>query len=149
MKSFTVMNGPNLNLLGKREPEVYGKRSAEDLSAYLERLGKEQDCRIEEKQSNHEGELIDWIHEAEAGCDGVVLNAGALTHYSYAIRDAISSVTVPVIEVHLSNIHARESFRHQSVLSPVVAGQIVGFGFLGYQLALQALLDITAANKRR
>lgn len=143
MKSLTVINGPNLNLLGVREPEIYGQRTAKDLTSFLDQLGKGYDCRIEEKQSNYEGEIIGWIHEAQTDADGVVLNAGAFTHYSYAIRDAIGSVAVPVIEVHLSNIHARESFRHQSVLSPVVDGQIVGFGFLGYELAVHALLEIT------
>lgn len=143
MKSLTVINGPNLNLLGVREPDVYGNRSAQDLTAFLNQLGARHECRIEEKQSNYEGEIIGWIHQAETDADGVVLNAGALTHYSYAIRDAIGSVTVPVIEVHLSNIHARESFRHQSVISAVVKGQIVGLGFLGYELAVHALLEIT------
>lgn len=143
MKTFTVMNGPNLNRLGAREPDIYGKRTSEDLTTELEQLADQHQCRIELKQSNHEGEIIDWLHEAETSTDGVVVNAGAFTHYSYAIRDAIGSISIPVIEVHLSNIHARETFRHQSVISPVVSGQIVGLGFLGYTLAVQALLTIT------
>ncbi|HEU5141171.1 MAG TPA: type II 3-dehydroquinate dehydratase [Bacillales bacterium] len=143
MKSFVVINGPNLNRLGIREPDIYGKRTLADLETSLHELAARQSCRIEQKQSNHEGQIIDWIQEASDSVDGMILNAGAFTHYSYAIRDAIASVSVPVIEVHISNIHEREAFRNKSVLSPVVSGQIVGFGFLGYRLAVQALLEMT------
>lgn len=143
MKSIKVINGPNLNLLGVREPDVYGSQTLENLTTELDTVAEQNNCRIQHVQSNDEGQIIDWIHEAEGKADGIVLNAGALTHYSYAIRDAIGSVSVPVVEVHISNIHARESFRAHSVLSPVVVGQIVGFGFLGYSLAVQALLART------
>jgi 3-dehydroquinate dehydratase-2 len=143
MKTFVVINGPNLNRLGKREPEIYGKQTLTQLEQELGAFAKQHTFHIECKQTNHEGTIIDWIHEADSGADGIVLNAGAFTHYSYAIRDAIESVSVPVIEVHLSNIHAREGFRHHSVLSPVVRGQIVGMGFTGYQLALQGLLNMS------
>lgn len=144
MQTFNVIDGPNLNRLGVREPEIYGERTAQDLTNDLGHYGAKLQCHIDHKQSNYEGELIGWIHESGAAVDGVILNAGALTHYSIALRDAIASVTIPVIEVHLSNIHARESFRHESVLSPVVSGQIVGFGFLGYELAVQALVKMTS-----
>ncbi|HEX6922559.1 MAG TPA: type II 3-dehydroquinate dehydratase [Bacillales bacterium] len=146
MKTFVVINGPNLNRLGIREPGIYGKQTLADLEASLQVLAGHQQFHIEQKQSNHEGQIIDWIQDA-ADSDGIVLNAGAFTHYSYAIRDAIGSVSVPVVEVHISNIHAREEFRHHSVLSPVVSGQIVGFGFLGYKLALQALVEMTGQDE--
>lgn len=142
MNTFFVINGPNLNRLGIREPGIYGKGTIAELGASLNRYAERFGCHIVQKQSNHEGEIIDWIHEAGDNADGIVLNAGAFTHYSYAIRDAIGSVSVPVIEVHISNVHAREEFRHHSVISPVVQGQIVGLGFSGYTLAVQALLDI-------
>ncbi|HET7579741.1 MAG TPA: type II 3-dehydroquinate dehydratase [Bacillales bacterium] len=145
MKTFIVINGPNLNRLGVREPDIYGSRTLADLQDSLDDLSAHYGCRIEQKQSNHEGTIIDWIHDAADHASGIVLNAGAFTHYSYAIRDAVGSVSVPVIEVHISNIHARETFRHHSVLSPVVNGQIVGLGFLGYTLAIQALLEITGS----
>ncbi|EIT84517.1 3-dehydroquinate dehydratase [Fictibacillus macauensis ZFHKF-1] len=140
MKRILVLNGPNLNRLGKREPGVYGH---EDLASLEERLlayGEERNVTVECRQSNHEGDLIDWIHEASDAWDGIVLNAGAFTHYSYAIRDAMASVNVPVIEVHISNIHAREAFRHHSVIAPVARGQIAGLGFKGYELGIEALL---------
>lgn len=143
MKTFIVINGPNLNLLGKREPGIYGKQTLAQLEQELAGFAKKLDIRIDCKQTNHEATLIDWIHAADSAADGIVLNAAAFTHYSYAIRDAIESVSVPVIEVHISNVHARESFRHQSVISPVVQGQIVGMGFTGYKLALQGLADLT------
>ena len=134
-----VLNGPNLNLLGSREPEIYGHDTldsiAEALSTQAEGLG----LRIDLRQSNHEGHLIDWLHEAGSrGCLAVILNAGAFTHSSIALHDAIKSITVPVIEVHLSNPHARERFRHKSWIAPVARGCISGFGARSYALALDA-----------
>lgn len=135
MKQLLVINGPNLNALGRREPDIYGTVSYADLVNRLTLLGKDNNCLIECVQSNHEGQIIDWLYEAEKRYDGVVLNAGAYTHYSYAIRDAIASIETGVIEVHLSNVHAREPFRAQSVIAPVTAGQISGLGIDGYELA--------------
>ncbi|MGI4856203.1 MAG: type II 3-dehydroquinate dehydratase [Janthinobacterium lividum] len=146
MKKIFVFNGPNLNLLGQREPAVYGHDTLADLEQRCRdegaRLGVAIDCR----QSNHEGQLVDWLHEAgravQAGeALGVVLNAAAYTHTSVALHDAIKGAAVPVIELHLSNVHAREAFRHHSYIAPVARGCIVGLGVRGYLLALQALLD--------
>lgn len=134
-----VLHGPNLNLLGKRETAVYGKLTYDQLNQRLINLGKELDLQVMVDQSNSEGTLIDRIHQAEGQFDAIVLNPGAYTHYSYALRDAIASVEVPVYEVHLSNIHAREAFRERSVTAPVCQGQIVGFGPLSYELALLAI----------
>ena len=134
-----VLHGPNLNLLGKRETAVYGKLTYDQLNQRLINLGKELDLQVMVDQSNSEGTLIDRIHQAEGQFDAIVLNTGAYTHYSYALRDAIASVEVPVYEVHLSNIHAREAFRERSVTAPVCQGQIVGFGPLSYELALLAI----------
>jgi 3-dehydroquinate dehydratase-2 len=142
LDKFIVINGPNLNRLGKREPHIYGSQTLADIEADLRSFALQRNIEIVCYQSNSEGHLIDWIHEADHSSNGVVLNAGAFTHYSYAIRDAIASVTVPVIEVHLSNIHARESFRHTSVIAPVTKGQIVGLGSLGYELGITALLKL-------
>ncbi|MGE6488454.1 type II 3-dehydroquinate dehydratase [Paenisporosarcina sp. NPDC076898] len=138
---FLCLNGPNLNRLGKREPAIYGYETLEDLEQMMKNRGKQSEVTVQCKQSNHEGELIDWLHDAEDDqIDGIIFNPGAYTHTSYAIRDAISSITVPVIEVHISNIHSRESFRHQSVLAPVCVGQICGLGIFGYTLALETFL---------
>jgi len=137
MPRVLVVNGPNLNLLGTREPEIYGTRTLQDLekeiTAEAGRLGLTVTCF----QSNSESALIDFIQRESAKADGLILNAGALSHYSYALRDAVSAVGITTVEVHISNIHAREEFRHRSVLSPVCVGQIVGLGFEGYRLALQ------------
>ncbi|MBD1378809.1 type II 3-dehydroquinate dehydratase [Metabacillus arenae] len=141
MPHFLVINGPNLNRLGLREPGVYGSKTLVDLEQDLFSLAEEYGFDMTCFQSNHEGDLIDSIHEAEDQYDGIVINPGAFTHYSYALRDAIASIALPVIEVHISNVHAREDFRHHSVTAPVTEGQIVGLGFFGYQLALLALLD--------
>lgn len=131
-----VLNGPNLNLLGQREPEVYGKETLADLERELSKYALSKSVELQFKQSNWEGQLIDWIHDAENHVDGIIINPGAFTHYSYAIRDAISSITKPVVEVHISNVHAREEFRKNSVVAPVCVGQITGFGLEGYWMAV-------------
>lgn len=142
MNKILLLNGPNLNLLGKREPDVYGSTTLKQLEAKIVALGKSNDTEVVCFQSNHEGEIIDKLHEAnEIGVNGIIFNPGAFTHYSYAIRDAIAGIQVPVIEVHISNVHSRETFRHTSVIAPVAAGQIVGLGMIGYELAFQALME--------
>lgn len=134
-----VLNGPNLNLLGTREPEIYGADTLDDIAERLDDQARTLGLAIDMRQSNHEGHLVDWLHEAnQAGAKAVILNAGAYTHTSIALRDAIKGIAVPVIEVHLSNPHARESFRHVSHVAPVARGSIAGFGAEGYALALDA-----------
>ena len=142
MKKILVLNGPNLNLVGIREPGVYGQQSIDVINAGLTEYAKSLGIEIDIRQSNHEGQLIDWLHESRENFDGVVLNAGAYTHYSYAIRDAISAIEKPVVEVHLSNVQARDEFRHKSVIAPVCVGTIAGFGKNSYSLALKALVDM-------
>lgn len=137
-----VLNGPNLNRLGLREPAIYGKDTLKDLEKQLESLAVEIGISIDCYQSNHEGNIIDKLHAADDAYEGVVINPGAFTHYSYAIRDAIASISIPVMEVHISNIHKREEFRHTSVTAPVTYGQIVGLGQYGYHLAVQGLVKI-------
>ena len=132
-----VLNGPNLNMLGKREPEIYGKNTLNDVQNLVESYCNSIDCSVEFFQSNHEGDLIDKIQRA--GVDGIVFNAGAYTHTSIALRDAIASVKTPVIEVHISNVHSREEFRHKSMIAPVCLGQICGFGLDSYILAIEGL----------
>jgi 3-dehydroquinate dehydratase-2 len=134
-----VLNGPNLNLLGTREPEIYGHDTLDSIADALTDQAQALGLRIDLRQSNHEGHLIDWLHEAASrGCLAVILNAGAFTHTSIALHDAIKSIKVPVIEVHLSNPHAREAFRHKSWIAPVARGTIAGFGARSYALALDA-----------
>ena len=134
-----VLNGPNLNLLGTREPEIYGADTLDDIAGRLEDKGKGLGLEIEMRQSNHEGHLVDWLHEAQAdGAKAVILNAGALTHTSLALYDAIRSIRVPVIEVHISNPQAREAYRHKSYVARAAHGTIAGFGPFGYELALEA-----------
>lgn len=137
-----ILNGPNLNRLGKREPEIYGAETLDDVKVKCEELARSFNASIEFRQSNHEGVLIDWIHEAaDTDVDGIVFNPGAYTHTSIALRDAIASVHVPVIEVHISNIHAREAFRHESKLAAQCIGQICGLGTFGYELAIRKFLQ--------
>lgn len=134
-----VLHGPNLNLTGFRQPEIYGKKSLEEIDADIQTAAKAMGMEVRILQSNSEGVLIDMIQEHRNWADGIIVNLGALTHYSLALRDALTSVRLPVIEVHLSNIHAREDFRKESVIAPITIGQIVGFGGHGYLLAMRAL----------
>ena len=141
MPRILVVNGPNLNLVGSREPEVYGSVPFEELNTRLSALAADLKLEISFFQSNHEGALIDYIQKEGPAAHGMILNGGALTHYSYALRDAISAVGILTIEVHMSNIHAREEFRRNSVTAPVCQGQISGFGFYGYAMALSFFAD--------
>lgn len=136
-----VLNGPNLNLLGQREPHLYGSTTLAEIEARLGELAAELGVAIECRQSNHEGVLVDWIHSAKGAFDAILFNAGAYTHTSIALRDAVAAVGLPTVEVHLSNVHAREEFRRHSMLAPVCRGVISGFGALSYLLALRAIID--------
>ncbi|MEW9921785.1 type II 3-dehydroquinate dehydratase [Marimonas sp. MJW-29] len=141
MPSVLILNGPNLNLLGTRQPDVYGATTLADVENMCAAAAEVLGLSIAFEQSNHEGTLIDHIHAAKSSHGGIVLNAGAYTHTSIALMDAIASVELPVVEVHLSNIHARETFRHRSYIAPVALGQICGFGAKGYVLALEVLAE--------
>jgi 3-dehydroquinate dehydratase-2 len=140
MRRVLLINGPNLNLLGTREPDVYGHETLEDIVVELRSFALERDVELADFQSNSEGEIVTAIHDARTTTDGIVLNPGAYTHYSIAIRDAIAGVSLPVIETHLSNVHAREPFRSESVLAPVCVGVVAGFGRDSYFVALEALV---------
>jgi 3-dehydroquinate dehydratase-2 len=144
MKAILVINGPNLNLLGSRDPRLYGSETLADLERRLRDRAVELGCELEFLQSNSEGEIVGWIQEARQAFGAVILNPGAFAHYSYAIRDAIEGAHVRLIEVHITNVHAREEFRHTSVIAPVAAGTISGFGLLGYELALMAAVRLAS-----
>lgn len=141
MKKILVINGPNLNMLGTREPDVYGTLTLDAINTRIASEAEVMRIEVEFVQSNSEGEIIDAIHSAEGDAHGIILNAGAYTHYSYAIRDAVSAVSVPCVEVHLSNVYARDEFRCTSVIAPVCMGQISGFGILSYLLAMRVLVQ--------
>lgn len=142
--TILVMNGPNLNMLGKREPGIYGGKTLKDIENDCVAAGNELGFTVEFRQSNHEGVLVDWLHEAGERAAGVVINPGAYGHTSIALHDAIRAISVPVVEVHISNIHAREEFRHKSMIAPAAKGMVCGFGPYGYIMALHALKNITA-----
>jgi len=137
-----VLHGPNLNLTGYREPDVYGQKSLEEIDAEISSAAEKLGMEVRILQSNSEGVLIDTIQEHRRWATGVIINPGALTHYSYALRDALVSIRLPIVEVHLSNVHAREDFRRKSIIAPVSIGQVVGFGGYGYILALEALRNL-------
>ncbi|MCG7622685.1 type II 3-dehydroquinate dehydratase [Epibacterium sp. Ofav1-8] len=147
MKSVLILNGPNLNLLGTRQPEVYGSQTLAMVEDSCRQHGEQAGLEVACYQSNHEGDLLDQIHAAKGKYDGIVLNAGAYTHSSIALMDAIYSVEVPTVEVHLSNIHARETFRHTSYIGRAALGQICGFGAFGYLMAIDALLQHHASRE--
>ena len=144
-----VIHGPNLNLLGKREPDVYGKLSLKSVNESLQKLAKREKAAVEIFQSNHEGEIVTKIQEADGVFDAIVMNPAAYTHTSVAIRDAVSAVKLPVVEVHLSNIYAREEFRHHSLIAPAASGQISGFGAKSYELGFLAAIHQASSKKKR
>jgi 3-dehydroquinate dehydratase-2 len=142
VNKILLIHGPNLNLLGKRSPEIYGTSGLDEINARMKKIAEENGAELRVFQSNSEGALIDAIHDADNWADGIVINPGAYAHYSYAIRDALASIRLPAIEVHLSNIYAREEFRHHSVISPVVAGCISGLGWRSYACGIQAMIGL-------
>jgi len=146
MAEVLVLHGPNLNLLGSREPGVYGQLSLHEINQRLVAAGQELGLGVRVMQSNHEGELIDALHEAREWAAGIVFNPGGYTHTSVALRDAISAIRLPVVEVHISNVYAREEFRHRSLLAPVCAGKITGFGWRSYLLGLHALAGLLSGD---
>ena len=145
--NILILHGPNLNLLGTREPAVYGRETLDDINAMLQTIAAREGVELRIQQSNHEGELIDALHGARAWADGVLINPGAFTHYSYALRDAIQAIEKPAIEVHLSNIHKREEFRQRSVLGAVCVGQVIGLGWRSYTLGLTGLIQILRKDR--
>jgi 3-dehydroquinate dehydratase-2 len=147
MKKILVIHGPNLNLLGEREPDIYGKVSIQSIDSRLKEVAKANGADIETYQSNHEGEIVSKIGDARTKFQGILINPAAYTHTSVAIRDAVAAVKIPTVDVHLSNIYAREAFRHQSLVAPVAAGQISGFGANSYEFGLLALLKILDTHK--
>ena len=144
-----VINGPNLNTLGTREPTIYGTTTLAQIVGMLRARGEELEASIEAFQSNHEGALIDYLQQHGERTDGIIINPGALTHYSIALRDALAGVKIPTIEVHLSNIYAREDFRHLSMIAPIARGHIVGVGWRGYVLALEALVELIREERAK
>lgn len=146
--NIAIISGPNLNLLGKREPGIYGTETLASIEQEIAKEAQSLGTDIDFFQSNHEGAIIDALHAAMDNADGVVLNAGAYTHYSYAIRDAIAAIKIPVVEIHMSNVNARDEFRHTSVIAPVCRGTIAGFGKNSYLLGLKAVYDIVSASKK-
>ena len=145
---IAVINGPNINMLGVREPNIYGVNSYEDLKKYIEDYASENDIETTVLQSNSEGEIIDYIQRAAADFDAIVINPGAYTHYSYAIYDALLAAQLPTVEVHISNIHKRDEFRHKSITAPACVGQICGLGFRGYTLAMEYLIGELSKEDR-
>lgn len=142
MTRILLLNGPNLNLLGTREPSIYGALTLDDVCQRVIEAGGRLDAEVRAFQSNHEGALIDAVHDARTWAQGIIINPGAYAHYSYALRDAFASVNLPAVEVHISNIHAREAFRHESVIAPVVTGMVCGLGWRGYVHALEMLVEL-------
>ena len=147
-KPVLVLNGPNLNMLGRREPEIYGRETLDDVRRRAETRAKALGLEIDFRQSNHEGQLIDWVQEAREKAAGIIVNAGGLTHTSIALLDALQAAELPVVEVHLSNIYRREDYRHHSYVSQAAKGVICGLGAKGYELALEAMAEILAARGR-
>lgn len=141
MKRLLLLNGPNINMLGKRENEIYGEFTLQHIEENLSELIQGYGFKLDSRQSNHEGELVDFLQEANGAYEGIIFNPAAYTHTSIALRDCIKAIEVPVIEVHISNVHSREEFRHQSMLAPVCHGQIVGLGLLSYRLAAMAFIE--------
>ncbi|UOQ42550.1 type II 3-dehydroquinate dehydratase [Halobacillus salinarum] len=148
MKRLLLLNGPNLNLLGQREPETYGSETLQKIIELVNETAAEAGYELDHFQSNHEGELIDKLQQSQNNVSGIIFNPAAYTHTSIAIRDAVSAIDVPVIEVHISNVHKREAFRHHSMIAPVSAGQIVGFGIEGYRMAAHGLLNMIEKEGR-
>lgn len=147
MKQISILNGPNLNLLGKRQPEIYGETTLDDIRARCEKLGVQFGLEVNFQQSNWEGQLVDWIHEAREHSAAIIINAGAFTHYSYAIFDALNAFDGLVFEVHISNVYQREEFRHHSVISSRADGVLAGFGDQGYELAMLRVAKLLGLNK--
>ncbi|OGX30314.1 MAG: type II 3-dehydroquinate dehydratase [Omnitrophica WOR_2 bacterium RIFCSPHIGHO2_01_FULL_49_10] len=147
MKKILVIHGPNLNLLGQREPDIYGKTTLKQIDGELRKIAKAEKVKLETFQSDHEGEIVEKIGKAKGRFDCILINPAAYTHTSVAIRDAISAVSIPTVEVHLSNIYAREEFRHTSLISPVAIGQVSGFGLDSYRLGLKAAIEIAKKKK--
>jgi len=143
--TILVLNGPNLNMLGTREPATYGKETLADIAELCRNTGQRLGLEVDFRQTNHEGELIDWIHQARGRCAGILINPAAWTHTSVAIRDALAAVELPVLEVHISNVHKREEFRHHSFVSPIAVGVMAGFGSHGYRLALEHFAHLLKA----
>ena len=141
MATFLVINGPNLNVLGKRDPELYGSMTLTEIEKRVQERAKALGATVKFFQSNHEADMVDYLQEHAEGADGIIINAGALTHYGLSLRDALTDTRLPIVEVHLSNVYAREEFRHKSVIAPIAAGQISGLGWQGYLFALEYLVE--------